>query len=182
MRLRIAPEAFFQVNTRQASRIYQLVRDWAGLTRKDSAVDLYCGIGGIALHLARDAGQVFGIEYVPEAVRNAADNARLNELNNCRFVAGDAAEELYKLAPQLGRLALACLNPPRKGCSDALLQALCELAPRQIIYVSCDPDSLARDLRSLVDQGYRIEKVQPVDMFPQTAHVETVVQLLRESG
>ncbi len=182
VRLRIAPTAFFQVNTRQASRIYQLVRDWAGLTKQDRAVDLYCGIGGIALHLAKDAGQVFGIEYVAEAVRNATDNARLNELNNCRFVAGDAAEELYKLTPQLGRLALACLNPPRKGCGAELLQALGELAPRQIIYVSCDPDSLARDLRYLVDQGYRIEKVQPVDMFPQTAHVETVVQLLRESG
>ncbi len=178
IRLRIAPEAFFQVNSLQATRIYALVREWAGLQKNDTALDLYCGIGGIALHLAKDAGRVFGIEYVEEAVRNAADNAELNELKNCRFLAGDAAEELPKLAAQLPNLRLATLNPPRKGCSEELLHALCELEPKQIIYVSCDPDSLAHDLRLLVDANYRIERVQPVDMFPQTAHVETVVKLV----
>lgn len=177
IRLRIAPEAFFQVNTLQAARIYAMVRQWAGLTRKDSALDLYCGIGGIALHLAKDAGQVFGIEYVDQAVRNAADNAELNGLKNCRFVAGDAAEELQKLGLQAEELALATLNPPRKGCAEEVLRVLTERRPRQIIYVSCDPDSLARDLRLLVAGGYQIDQVRPVDMFPQTAHVETVVQL-----
>ncbi len=181
VRLRIAPEAFFQVNTLQAARIYALVRQWAGLTRKDSAIDLYCGIGGIALHLAKDAGDVIGIEYVEQAVRNAADNAKLNQLENCHFVAGDAAEQLSKQAAQLMNLRLATLNPPRKGCTEELLQTLCEIAPLQIIYVSCDPGSLARDLRLLIDGGYRIERVQPVDMFPQTAHVETVVKLLRNA-
>lgn len=179
IRLRIAPEAFFQVNTGQAARIYALVREWAGLTRKDTAVDLYCGIGGIALHLAQDAGRVFGIESVPEAVRNAADNARLNNLENCRFIAGDATEELQKLAAQLSKLELATLNPPRKGCSGELLQALCQLQPAQIIYVSCDPDSLAHDLAQLTTAGYTLQQVQPVDMFPQTAHIETVVLLTR---
>lgn len=181
IRLRIAPEAFFQVNTSQAARIYALVRKWAGLTRKDTVVDLYCGIGGIALHLAQDAGRVFGIEYVPEAVRNAADNARLNTLENCRFIAGDAAEELEKLAEQLPGLQLATLNPPRKGCGEELLQVLSKLRPARIIYVSCDPDSLARDLAQLTTAGYSLEKVQPVDMFPQTAHIETVVLLKRNS-
>ncbi len=178
IRLRIAPEAFFQVNTLQAAKIYALVRQWAALQRKDVAVDLYCGIGGIALHLAKDAGDVIGIEYVDQAVRNAADNARLNGLDNCRFIAGDAAAELAKLAAQVETVQLATLNPPRKGCTEELLQALCQLRPWQIIYVSCDPDSLARDLRWLVDGGYRIDQVQPVDMFPQTAHVETVVKLI----
>ncbi|OEU72928.1 MAG: 23S rRNA (uracil-5-)-methyltransferase RumA [Desulfuromonadales bacterium C00003093] len=182
IRLRIAPEAFFQVNSLQAARIYTMVREWAQLTRKDSAIDLYCGIGGIALHLAQDAGQVYGIEYVPEAVRNAADNAELNGLKNCRFVAGDAAEELQKLGLENEDLALATLNPPRKGCSKELLQELCQIRPQQIIYVSCDPDSLARDLRLLVDQGYQLIHVQPVDMFPQTSHVETVVQLNLSGG
>lgn len=180
IRLRIAPEAFFQVNTLQAARIYALVRQWAGLSRRDSAIDLYCGIGGIALHLAKDAGDVIGIEYVEQAVRNAADNAKLNRLDNCRFVAGDAAEQLSKQAAQLKNLRLVTLNPPRKGCTEELLQALCEIAPLQIIYVSCDPGSLSRDLQILVDGGYRIEQIQPVDMFPQTAHVETVVKLLRD--
>jgi 23S rRNA (uracil1939-C5)-methyltransferase len=114
---------------------------------------------------------------VAEAVRNAADNANLNDLKNCRFIAGDAAEELEKLGAQLESVALATVNPPRKGCSAELLQTLCQILPKQIIYVSCDPDSLAHDLQVLVTGGYQIEKVQPVDMFPQTAHVETLVQL-----
>ena len=179
IRLRIAPEAFFQVNTLQATRIYSLIREWARLSQHDTAVDLYCGIGGIALHLAKDAGRVYGIESVAEAVRNAADNAELNDLRNCRFQAGDATEELQKLAGSLDDLALATLNPPRKGCDEGLLRELCEIRPRQIIYVSCDPDSLARDLKILTAGGYRLERVQPVDMFPQTAHVETLVQLKR---
>jgi len=180
IRLRIAPEAFFQVNTLQATRLYALVRAWANLNKQDTAVDLFCGIGGIALHLAKDAGRVYGIEFVAEAVRNATDNATLNELHNCRFQAGEATEELQKLAGSLEDLALATLNPPRKGCDQGLLRELCEIRPRQIIYVSCDPESLARDLKILTAGGYQIAQVQPVDMFPQTAHVETVVQLKRQ--
>ncbi len=178
IRLRIAPEAFFQINTLQATRIYSLVRDWAKLSKNDTAIDLFCGIGGIALHLAKDAGQVEGIEYIDEAVRNASENARMNDLYNCRFFAGDAAEELHKHSGHKN-LALISVNPPRKGCSEELLQTLCEVNPRQIIYVSCDPDSLCRDLKFLTENGYRIKQLQPVDMFPQTAHIETVVQLER---
>ncbi|MCF6265149.1 MAG: 23S rRNA (uracil(1939)-C(5))-methyltransferase RlmD [Desulfuromusa sp.] len=177
IRLRIAPEAFFQINTVQATRIYALVRKWAKLSKQDTAIDLYCGIGGIALHLAKDAGQVDGIESVDEAVRNAAENSRLNDLHNCRFYAGDAAEELQKRSGQK-KPALVTLNPPRKGCSDELLQTLYQLKPKQIIYVSCDPDSLAHDLKTLTENGYKIKQLQPVDMFPQTAHIETVVQLV----
>lgn len=179
IRLRIAPGAFFQVNSLQAARIYALVREWAQLQKKETALDLYCGIGGIALHLAKDAGKVFGIEVVPEAVRNAADNAQLNSLNNCRFSAGDATEELRKLAHQLPSLAVAAINPPRKGCDPEVLDTLAELGPQRLIYVSCDPDSLARDLALLTQKQYQIEKIQPVDMFPQTSHVETVVLLTR---
>jgi 23S rRNA (uracil1939-C5)-methyltransferase len=181
VRLRIAPEAFFQINTGQAARIYQLVREWAALTRKDTAIDLYCGIGGIALHLAQDAGQVYGIEYVKEAVRNAEENAALNHLKNCRFYAGDAAAQVHRLPLSGQPPALAVLNPPRKGCSEELLRAVNKLAPARIIYVSCDPDSLAHDLTILKGDGYAIGKIQPVDMFPQTAHIETVV-LLEKTG
>jgi 23S rRNA (uracil1939-C5)-methyltransferase len=179
IRLRIGPTSFFQVNHQQAARVYHMIRDWAGLDGSQSALDLYCGVGGISLHLAQDAGQVFGIEVVADAVRNARANAELNELKNCVFRAGDAAEELQKLAAELPRLALACLNPPRKGCDKEVLLALGELQPQQIIYMSCDPASLARDLSVLTAQNYRVERVQPVDMFPQTAHVETLVQLRR---
>lgn len=177
IRLRIGPTAFFQVNHQQAACVYRMIREWANLDGNQSALDLYCGVGGISLHLAQDAGQVFGIEVVEEAVKNARANAELNELKNCVFRAGDAAEELQRLADELPRLALACLNPPRKGCDKEVLTALGELQPRQIIYMSCDPESLSRDLAVLIELGYQIEKVQPVDMFPQTAHVETLVQL-----
>jgi len=178
IRLKIAPESFFQINTRQATHIYQLVRSWAALTKRDIAIDLYCGIGGIALHLAQDAGYVFGIETIREAVYNAEQNAELNQLENCRFYAGDAAEEIHRL-PIPYPATLMTLNPPRKGCSTELLQAVCKLKPLQIIYVSCDPDSLARDLKYITTQDYKIRRVQPVDMFPQTAHIETAVQLDR---
>ncbi|MFK5925965.1 MAG: 23S rRNA (uracil(1939)-C(5))-methyltransferase RlmD [Desulfuromusa sp.] len=177
IRLRIAPEAFFQINTVQAARIYALVRQWAQLGKQDTAIDLYCGIGGIALHLAKDAGQVEGIESFDGAVRNATENSRLNDLRNCHFFAGDAAEELQKRSGQK-KPALITINPPRKGCSAELLQTLYQLQPKQIIYVSCDPDSLSRDLKILTENGYRIKQLQPVDMFPQTAHIETVVQLV----
>jgi 23S rRNA (uracil1939-C5)-methyltransferase len=177
IRLRISPEAFFQINTVQATRIYALVREWANLNKQDRVIDLYCGIGGIALHLAKDAGEVEGIETVAGAVRNATENSRLNNLPNCRFFTGDAAEELQKHGGR--ELSLVTINPPRKGCSVELLQTLYQLKPKQIIYVSCDPDSLASDLKVLTDNGYKIKRLQPVDMFPQTAHIETVVQLRR---
>lgn len=179
IRLRIAPEAFFQINTLQAAKIYSLVRQWARLNKNDKVLDLFCGIGGIALHLAKDAGQVEGVEYVDEAVRNAAENARLNELLNCRFSAGDATEELQKRCGDKD-ISLVTVNPPRKGCPEELLQALGQLRPKQIIYVSCDPDTLARDLKILTTDGYTIKRLQPVDMFPQTSHIETVVQLVRQ--
>lgn len=179
IRLHIAPESFFQINTRQAARMYELICDRARLERRDTALDLFCGIGGIALSLARHAGQVQGIEVVPEAVRNANANADLNKLSNCRFTAGDATEQLQRIAAATpaGHYALITLNPPRKGCGEVLLQQLLTLRPAKIIYVSCDPDSLALDLRQLLTGGYVLNELQPVDMFPQTAHIETVAVL-----
>lgn len=177
IRLRMSPTSFFQVNPGQATKIYQLIRTWAGLSHRDTAVDLYCGIGGIALHLATDAGRVFGIESVRNAVINATENAALNNLNHCRFVAGDVAQELHKLPLGGKKPDLVTLNPPRKGCAEKVLQSLIQLGPKTIIYVSCDPDSLARDLNLLCGQGYAPVRLQPVDMFPQTPHIETVVQL-----
>lgn len=181
LKLRIAPNAFFQVNHDQAERIYQLARDWAELSKKDQAVDLYCGIGGIAMNLARDARSVIGIEAVEEAVRNAGDNARLNELANCRFRAGDAAQTLEELTLET-KPAVITVNPPRKGCDPEVLRAIAALAPRSILYVSCNPETLARDLALLAEQGYLCREVQPVDMFPQTPHVESVAKLTRDAG
>ncbi|WP_305042693.1 23S rRNA (uracil(1939)-C(5))-methyltransferase RlmD [Geoalkalibacter sp.] len=182
LRLRISPASFFQVNHPQAARIYDLVRRWAACRREDLALDLYCGIGGIAMHLARDAGQVLGIEVVEEAVRNAADNARLNQLDNCRFRAGDAAELLEDLELELPPGAVAVVNPPRKGCEPEVLKRLAALKPRMLLYVSCNPLTLARDLDLLAALGYVSEDIQPVDMFPQTPHVECVARLVPTKG
>jgi 23S rRNA (uracil1939-C5)-methyltransferase len=177
IRLRISPTSFFQVNHAQAARIYGLARKWAALQNNECALDLYCGIGGIALHLARDAGQVVGIEVVEEAVRNAQQNAAINRLSNCRFLAGDTAELLQDLAMTLPPPAAAVLNPPRSGCDIEVSQAVARLQPRTLIYVSCNPETLARDLAELHRLGYRASEIQPVDMFPQTAHVESVARL-----
>jgi len=181
IRLRISPTSFFQVNHDQARRIYEQVRAWAALTPEDTALDLYCGIGGIALNLARDAGSVVGIEVVEEATRNAAQNARENGLTNCRFVSGDAAELMAEIRSEIPSLAVAVVNPPRKGCDPEVLEALCAMAPRTLIYVSCNPASLARDLDLLCKKDYVLREVQPVDMFPQTFHVETLVRLERRA-
>ncbi|WP_305046630.1 23S rRNA (uracil(1939)-C(5))-methyltransferase RlmD [Geoalkalibacter sp.] len=182
LRLRISPASFFQVNHPQAERIYALVRQWAACRRDEHALDLYCGIGGIAMNLARDAGQVLGIEVVEDAVRNAADNARLNQLDNCRFRAGDAAELLEDLELELPPGAVAVVNPPRKGCEPEVLKRLAALAPRLLLYVSCNPLTLARDLDLLAGLGFVTEDIQPVDMFPQTPHVECVARLVPAQG
>ena len=141
------------------------------------ALDLYCGIGGIALNLARDAAQVTGIEVVEDAVRNARDNARLNKLQNCRFLAGDAAELLDDLSGEFPPDQVVTVNPPRKGVEAEVLEAIVALRPRTIVYVSCDPETLARDLALLRARNYLIEALQPVDMFPQTLHIENVARL-----
>ncbi len=178
IRLRISPTSFFQVNHEQASRIYDLARRWADLKNDETALDLYCGIGGIALHLAPAAGKVIGIEVVEEAVRNARENARMNNVGNCEFRAGDAADLVHDLALENPPVRVAVLNPPRSGCAPEVLKSLAGLSPRALIYVSCDPDTLARDLDLLSALGYQTREVQPVDMFPQTPHIESVARLV----
>lgn len=174
---RISPRSFFQVNNSGANLIYEKVREWAGLGGTETVLDLYCGIGGIALHLAGEAGEVIGIEVVEEAVADARMNAKINRINNCRFEAGNAAEILEEMAEELLKVDVAVLNPPRKGCEARVLEKVAALSPRAIIYVSCSPSSLARDLVLLKQSGYICIEIQPVDMFPQTVHVENVARL-----
>jgi 23S rRNA (uracil1939-C5)-methyltransferase len=177
VRLRLGPTSFLQVHHAQAARIYRLVRDWCDLQAGESALDLYCGVGGISLHLAGKAHQVLGVETVAEAVRHAQANAKMNGFTNCKFVAGDVEAILGDDFPLTGKLGAVVVNPPRSGCSHQVLSAIADLQPRTLVYVSCHPDSLARDLALLVEQGFRVEEVQPVDMFPQTPHVENVARL-----
>lgn len=173
----ISPRSFLQVNNEAAALLYNAVLERSGLHGRQTVLDLYCGIGGIALTLAPHAKRVVGIEMNPEAVSDARRNARLNNQRNCRFEAGDVRELLADLAEDDERFDLVVLNPPRKGCDREVLQQVAGLAPQRIVYVSCSPQTLARDLDILNGLGYACRELQPVDMFPQTPHVENVALL-----
>lgn len=177
VRFTISPRSFFQVNSGGARIIYGKVREWSALTGKEAVVDLYCGIGGISLYLAAQAKTVYGIEYVDAAVADAERNARLNGVRNCTFEAGDAAELLEELVDEDTKPDLIIFNPPRKGCDREVLETAAASGPARMIYVSCSPATLARDLDILAGLGYRTLEIQPVDMFPQTPHVENVALL-----
>lgn len=174
---RISPRSFFQVNNSGANLIYSKVREWAGLFGTETVLDLYCGIGGISLFLAGAAKEVIGVEVVEEAVADASMNARINGIRNCQFEAGDVADLLDEMASDRLHVDVAVLNPPRKGCDQKVLERVAATGPKSIIYVSCSPQSLARDLDVLYRLGYVCREIQPVDMFPQTVHVENVARL-----
>jgi 23S rRNA (uracil1939-C5)-methyltransferase len=173
----ISPRSFFQVNSGGARIIYDKVRELARLSGREAVVDLYCGIGGISLFLAPEAREVIGIEANEAAIADAEKNARLNNIRNCRFEFGDAAKIMEELRSEGKSYDLVILNPPRKGCDERVLTDTAALAPARIIYVSCSPRTLARDLDILSRSGYRTREIQPVDMFPQTPHVENVALL-----
>lgn len=172
----ISPLSFYQVNPGQTRRLYEKALEYAGLTGTETVWDLYCGIGTISLFLARQAGKVYGVEIIPEAIEDARRNARMNGLENVEFFVGQAEEVLPREYRENGAYAdVIVVDPPRKGCGEALLETIVRMAPRKVVYVSCDSATLARDLKVLCEGGYRLEKVCPVDQFGQTVHVETVV-------
>jgi 23S rRNA (uracil1939-C5)-methyltransferase len=179
--LLVSPRSFLQAQNDGARLLYETARDWAGLDGSQQVLDLYCGIGGIALTLAPVARQVLGVELNKDAVADAKRNARLNNAKNCRFEAGDVLELLDDLLEDELRFNCIVLNPPRKGCDREVLDKVAEFAPERIVYVSCSPQTLARDLDMLATKGFHCEKVQPVEMFPQTPHVENVALLVRET-
>lgn len=173
----LGPTSFLQVNHDQAARIYHQVTEWLAPRPKEPALDLYCGIGSIALHLAARGAEVTGVEMVEEAVRYAGENARRNGFKNCRFIAGDTARVVAELVAQLPSGTRVVVNPPRTGCAPEVLQQVASLMPEKMVYVSCNPQTLARDLALLESHGMGVDKVQPFDMFPQTPHVETIALL-----
>jgi len=184
---RISPKSFFQVNTKQTEKLYATALEYAGLTGKETVWDLYCGAGTISLFLAQQAKHVYGVEIVPEAIADAKENAKFNGIENVTFFTGKAEEivpAFYDKQKDEHKEAahpdVIVVDPPRKGCEVSLLKTMLEMAPERIVYVSCDPATLARDLRILCDGGYQVAKVRPVDQFSQTVHVETVVLLRRE--
>lgn len=167
---KVSPASFFQVNPEQAEALYQKVVEYAELTGKERVLDAYCGVGTLSLVLARAAKEVVGVESVAFAIADARENAKRNKITNVEFICGRAEESVS----QIKHADVAVLNPPRGGCESAFLDALVKFKPRRIVYVSCDPATLARDLQILTQKGYTVKQVQPFDMFPQTMHVETV--------
>ena len=181
LRFRISHAAFFQTNTEMAERLYVIVREFAGLTGTERLYDLYCGIGTIGLSLAGSAGEVWGIESIPEAVADAERNAKRNNITNARFVAADARIGVRPLIEQAGKPDVAIVDPPRAGLSKKVVRRLIECEAPRIVYVSCNPTTLAPNAAQLVEAGYTLRRVAPVDMFPQTPHVECVALLERLS-
>ncbi len=184
IRYRISPLSFYQVNPAQTKILYELTLEYAGLTGRETVWDLYCGIGTISLFLAQRARRVYGVEIIPQAVEDARRNAALNGIGNAEFFAGKAEEILpdfyAKETERTGQPASAdviVVDPPRKGCAETLLATIVKMAPSRVVYVSCDPATLARDLKYLTDGGYEVKRVQGVDQFGMTGHVETVVML-----
>lgn len=175
----IGPRSFFQVNSRQAERLYGHVRDLCALTGEQTLVDLYCGVGAMGLVCAGGARSVLGVERVPEAVEEARACAVRNGVANAQFMCGDAGECASELAAGGAGADVVLLDPPRKGCSADTLDAVLSMSPGRVVYVSCDPATLARDLRVLCAGGYRALSCQPFDMFPRTGHVESVVLLTK---
>ncbi len=180
LRLRTRAGAFLQANPNIAGRIYRQAVEWAALEPTDVAVDLYCGAGAMTFHLAERAHTVFGIEASPIAIIDAKRNARMNGIGNTRFQAGEAGPLLAELVAHI-RPAVVVLNPPRKGADEATREAIVAAAPRRIVYVSCAPATLARDLDWFAERGYGTQAVRGFDMMPQTEHVETVALLVRDA-
>lgn len=174
----ISPLSFYQVNPIQTEKLYSLALEYAGLTGEETVWDLYCGIGTISLFMAQCAKEVHGVEIVPQAIEDARKNAERNHIENATFYVGKAEEVLPRLYEEEHIFAdVICVDPPRKGCDEACLNTIIKMAPKRIVYVSCDSATLARDLKYLCENGYEIRKVRAVDQFGQTVHVETVVKL-----
>jgi 23S rRNA (uracil1939-C5)-methyltransferase len=177
--LKISPEAFFQTNTEMAERLYAAAAELAQLRGHERVFDLYCGIGTIGLTLAARAREVVGVEIVEAAVADAIENARINDVLNARFYAGDIRLAMRDLVEQAGRPDVAVVDPPRAGLSQKVVRRIVEAQPRRIVYVSCNPTTLAPNAAQMVEAGYGLARVRPVDMFPQTPHIECVALLER---
>lgn len=176
----ISPLSFFQVNPRQTEVLYNKALEYAGLTGNETVIDAYCGTGTISLFLSQGAKKVYGVEIVEAAINNAKENAKINNIDNVEFFVGKSEEIIPALIDNGVKADVIVVDPPRKGCDIKLLDAISKSKVNKIVYVSCDASTLARDLRILSEEGYEVLRIQPVDMFSQTSHVETVVLMSRK--
>lgn len=179
VRIKLSPLSFYQVNRDGAELLYKKAAEYAAPTGDEDILDLYCGTGTIGLSMADKVKSLIGVEIIPEAIEDAKVNASVNNITNARFICGDAEVAALKLKEENIKPQTVILDPPRKGCSQELLRTVADINPQKIVYVSCDPATLARDCKRLLDLGYTVQEVTLVDMFPRTAHVESVVLLVR---
>jgi 23S rRNA (uracil1939-C5)-methyltransferase len=177
LKWKISPGAFFQTNTEMAERLYAIASEYAGLTGTEKVFDLFCGIGTIGLTMAAKAGEVWGVEIVPEAIEDAERNARLNGIGNAHFLAANVRTGVRPLLVQAGKPDVVVIDPPRAGLSQKMIRRVIECEAKKIVYVSCNPTTLAPNAAQLVEAGYKLARVRPVDMFPQTPHIECVALL-----
>lgn len=182
LRFSISPRSFYQVNRDQAEVLYGKALACAGLTGRETVLDLYCGTGTITLCLAKQAGKVIGVEVVEAAIENARENAKRNGIENARFFCADAGEAAKALAQEGTKPQVIVVDPPRKGLSGDVIAAISDMAPEKVVYVSCDPATLARDVKLLCERGYVLRHAEAVDLFPRCAHVETVVLLSKSEN
>ena len=178
---RLSPRSFYQVNHDQAERLYNAAISQAEITKNDTVLDLYCGVGTITLAMAGAAGKVIGVEVIPQAVEDAKDNAKRNGIENAEFFCGDAGQAALALEAKGIRADVAVVDPPRKGLNADTIEALHRFSPRRIVYVSCDPATLARDVALLKERGYTLKNAQAADLFPRCSHVESVVTLSKQT-
>ena len=174
---RISPKSFYQVNPVQTEKLYHKALEYAGLTGKETVVDAYCGTGTIGIIASDKAGQVIGVELNADAVRDARDNAKRNGVKNIQFYQNDAGKFLVGMAEQDARVDVVLMDPPRSGSDEAFLGSVVKMAPKKVVYISCNPETLARDLKYLTKHGYKVKRAVACDMFPFTSHCESVVAL-----
>ena len=179
MKFRISPLSFYQVNRSQAERLYGIAAEFAELKKHETLIDMYCGTGTIGLSMADRVKSMIGVEIIPQAIEDAKKNAERNSIDNTRFICGDAAKAAAELKAEGVKADCIIIDPPRKGCDSSLIGTIYDLSPKRVVYVSCDPATLARDIKLFEEKGYKAEKAVPVDMFPRTAHVESVVLLTK---
>ncbi len=179
-RFRISPAAFYQVNPVMTEVLYSKAIDFLDLKGKETVIDAYCGTGTIGIIASKNAGRVIGVELNPDAVEDAKENANLNDIKNIDFVCDDAGEYFERIAKEKKKPDAVIMDPPRTGSSKQFLNSLIRLAPKKVVYISCNPETQQRDLDYLTKKGYLVKKIQPVDMFPHTSHVETIVCLCKQ--
>ena len=182
LNFRLSPRSFYQVNHHQAQRLYQAAIEQAQITKDDTVLDLYCGVGTITLAMASAAGKVIGVEVIPQAVEDAKDNARRNGIENAEFFCGDAGQAALALEAKGIKADVVVVDPPRKGLNADTIEALARFSPRRIVYVSCDPATLARDVALLKERGYKLKNALAADLFPRCSHVESIVCLERRKS